>query len=196
MKQISWMVLGWLLLASALLASNAQCADEPLPPEVKALIGMKLPPKVVGKKQALIPDFKEVGGALVDTDEKQGSSLAYSEGVVGNKWPVFIVERIASDRSAEILDAKMLPENLIEWRHDDGNIKFLKGRHTFSEDCHTEEQGTQLIFGLVKPEKGKSDCAHYSGRVKRAWQVDRQSGQITPIPTKGIKCEYGISSCY
>lgn len=188
-------LLGWAVMV--LLAGNAQGADDVLPPEVRALVGMKVPPKIVGKEPSPIPDFYYLGGALVDEDVKQDSSLAYSEGVVAGKWPVFIVRRIASDRSAEILDARVLPDNLIGWRFNGKDIEYLKGRYTFSEHCQIEEKDLQLIFGLVKPEKGKSDCAHFSRRVKLAWQIDRQSGRITSIPTKGVKCEYiTMSACY
>lgn len=181
----------------ALQAGNARATDEAMPPEVKKLIGMKLPPKVAGRVPALIPDFYEVTGALVGQDEHQENEIAYSEGVVGNKWKVFIVERISTDKSVEILDAQILPENLIEWRLDDGNRKYLEGRYRFSVNCHTKEKSSQIIFGLVKPEKGKSDCAHFSRRVKLAWQIDRQSGRITLMPTKDMKCEYiTMSACY
>lgn len=163
-------LLGWSLMV--LVAGNAQGADEVMPPEVKAIIGMKLSPKVVGRKQAEIPGFHRITGALIGQDELQGNMLAYDEGVVGDKWPVFIVVRIASDQSAEILDAQMLPANLIEWRLVDGNRKYLEGRYRFSVNCKIEEEDKRLIMGLVKPEKGKSDCAHFSRRVKQAWQVD------------------------
>ncbi|MDD5472266.1 MAG: hypothetical protein PHP05_10170, partial [Sideroxydans sp.] len=142
-------------------------------------------------------DFYEVTGALLGQDERQENELAYGEGVVANKWDVFIVERFSADKSVEILDAQMLPANLIEWRLDDGNRKYLEGRYRFSVNCYAEEKASHLIFGLVKPVKGKSDCAHFSKRVKLAWQVDRQSGRITPIPAKGVKCEYiTMSACY
>lgn len=181
----------------AMLAGNARGAEVAMPPEVKALIGMKLPPKIVGRTPADIPGFYQMSGALIWTEEKQGNALTYDEGVVGDKWPVFIVGRISSDKSAEILDAQMLPANLIEWRLDNGNRKYLEGRYRFSVNCKIKEKDTRIILGLVKPEKGKSDCAHFSSRVKLAWQVDRQSGRITPMPTKGMKCEYiTMSACY
>ncbi len=184
-------------LCGMLLACNSQGSEDVMPPEVQKLIGMKILPKVVGRKQADIPNFHPISGALIDEDVKQGSALTYSEGVVDNKWPVFIVEMIASDMSAEILDAKMLPANLIEWQMENGNKKYLDGRYKFSGHCQTKEESSQIIFGLVKPEKGKSDCAHFSRRVKLAWLIDRQSGQITPLPSKDVMCEYiTMSECY
>ncbi len=180
-----------------LAADNAAIQDEPLPPEVKKLIGMKLQPKVVGRVPAHIPGFYEVTGALLGQDERHENELAYGEGVVANKWAVFIVERFLADKSVEILDAQMLPENLIEWRIDEGNRKYLEGRYRFSVNCHTEEKASHHIFGLVKTEKGKSDCAHFSKQVKLAWRVDRQSGRITPTSSKGMRCEYiTMSACY
>lgn len=174
--------------------SNAQGADNAMPPEISSLIGMKLPPKVVGKKAADIPEFIYLGSAL--RSEESGSSLAYDEGLAGGKWPVFLIERIYKDKTTVILDAQMLPANLMEWRFVGGQFTFLKDRFKLSDRCQSGSEDTRIIFGLVKAEKGKSDCGHISKRVKQAWKIDRQSGQITPMPIQGLQCYFlEISEC-
>src|SRR3989338_5643637 len=66
--------------------SNAQGADNAMPPEVSSLIGMKLPPKITveGNRTADIPEFIYLGGAL--RSEESGVSLAYDEGLASGKW--------------------------------------------------------------------------------------------------------------
>jgi len=176
--------------------SNAQGADNAMPPEVSSLIGMKLPPKITveGNRTADIPEFIYLGGAL--RSEESGVSLAYDEGLASGKWPVFLIERIYENKTTVILDAQMLPANLMEWRFVGGQFTFLKNRFKLSDRCKGEGEDTRLIFGLVKAEKGKSDCGHTSKRVKQAWQIDRQSGRITPMPTNGLQCYFlEISEC-
>ena len=91
----------------ALLAGNAQGADETLPPEVKALIGMKIPPKVVGKRGGDIPNFIQLNGGMLNRNignETPRAELGYEEGLVDKRWPVFIVSASHNDRTLEILD--------------------------------------------------------------------------------------------
>ena len=175
------------------LAGNAQAADAAMPPEVKALIGMKLPPLVVGKAAASIPNFISHGGSLLD--EQSGEMLAYNEGIVGGKWPVFVVQRINKERYLEVLDAQLLPADLLDWRFVDGefknnsdHFKFVKGRYSLSQSCQPDEG--QIIFGLIKPENGKETCEHDTSRVKRAWNINRQNGKISSKSTKGLSCHY------
>lgn len=178
--------------------ANAQCIGDSLPPEVRTLIGMKLPPKIVGMKQAGIPGFSRVNGALlVDSGEKTDSVLAYSEGLFEGKWSIFFLERIYPDMSIEILDAQVLPANLLDWRLVNGKPEGNSGRFRLSERCRANDKDERIILGLVKPEHGKEDCAHFSKRVKQAWQMDMKSGCLTPIATSGLKCEYiTMNDCY
>ncbi len=170
-------------------ALNALGADDAMPSEVQVLIGMKIPPKVKGTARASIPNFVSKGG--------EWGAISYEEGMVGGKWPVFIVERIDADRSLEILDVQMLPINLIDWRYVDGkfknkseHFKFVKNRLSLSEKCRADENDQRMIFGLIKQEIGKEACSHFSKLVQQAWMIDRQSGKITPIPTKDLQCFY------
>lgn len=190
-----------------LVVGNAQGADDALPPEVRALIGMKLPPvRVEGKDikslkplppdyvrmvPASVPRFIDTGGALFYESDKPKYSLAYSEGLADGKWPVFITERIYEDKSTEILDVQMLPAELLEWPYEDKQLKhYLADRFRFSESCRSGSEDSRIIFGLVKAEQGKSDCGHFSKRVKMAWLIDPQTGRIKSLSTHGLQCYF------
>ena len=191
---------------------NAYCGDIPVPPEVQALISMKLPPvRIEGKDiksvkpyppdfvrmvPTSIPEFIYVDGALIYENDKPKYSLGYSAGFADGKWPVFTLERIYEDKSKEILDAQMLPAELIEWQLVDKKTKHLKGRFRLSESCRASSEDNRIIFGLVKAERGKSDCGHFSRRVKMAWLIDQQTGRINPMSARGLQCYFlTMSEC-
>ena len=134
--------------------NTVRAEDEPLPPEVKALIGMNIPPKIVGKKGGNIPNFIRVSERNLNKqigDEKPGAELGYEEGLLNEKWLVFIVSASHKDRTLEILDVQMLPENLINWRYENGKVKGIGNRFEFSY-CHSSIDYRRIILGLVKPE--------------------------------------------
>lgn len=184
-----------LVCSFAMQSCSAQDEKEALPPEVKAMIGIKIPPKIVGERGGDIPKFSRLGGALVKENDS-GNTLAYDEGVASGQWPVFFVERIFKDKTTEILDVQMLPENLMEWRFVGEKIVFLKNRYKLSSHCQKQPEDSRIIFGLVKAKKGKSDCGHFSPYVDRAWQIDQQTGEISTVPAKGLQCYFiEISEC-
>lgn len=178
----------------AMQSCSAREEKEVLPQEVKVMIGMKIPPKEKGRGGD-IPKLTLLNGALVKEDDS-GNTLAYEEGLVSGKWPVFFVERILKDKTTEILDAQLLPENLIQWRFVGENVVFLKNRYQLSNHCQKQPVDSKIIFGLVKARRGKSDCGHFSQHVDRAWQIDPLTGQISTVPAKGLQCYYlEISEC-
>lgn len=195
------------------LLANAQGTDDAMPPEVKALIGMKLspvrvegrdikrapwtkplPPDYVKMVPPSIPNFVDVASAVIPVTNvlsaRSDCALGYYLGDANGKWPVFLIDCTYPDMSVEILDVQMLSENLIEWKYIGGKRKFLEDRFQFSDSCETRVGDSRIIFGLVKPEKGKLDVSHDSIRVKQAWQIDEQSGRIAPISTKELQCHY------
>lgn len=176
-----------------------QCGDDTLPQVVKALIGVRLPPLFVGVKQAGILSFIEVNGAVIaDSADENGSVIAYSEGVFKGKWTVFFVERIFHpDRSKVILDARILPADLLDWRMVNGEPAPNIGQYKFSGRCRANKEDARTILGLVRPERGKEDCAHFSSRIKQAWEMDRERNCLLPVATQGLKCEYiTMNDCY
>ena len=186
MKLVSLAILGCLAIAP-----RAYAAEDSMPPEVKALIGTRIPPYVSSKGQigrADIPNFVSKNSSW--------ASISFEEGVFSGKWPAFIVERDNKDMSTEILDIQMIPKELIDWEFVGGQFQNVEGRYSLSEHCKSREDDERWIVGLVKPEKGKADCGHNSKRIKQTWMVDQQTGRITPISPKGLQCYYmAISSC-
>lgn len=174
----------------AMLAGNAQGAEEHLPSEVQALVGMKIPPEIVGKSGSPIPKFIRFGGGMLNRkigNETPRAELIYEEGIVDEKWPVFIVYASHADKTREILDAQLLPKKLINWRYEDGKIRWLEkeDRLIFSIWCQYAKGDGRIIFGLEDP---KFEHEGMSTRIERAWEIDQQSGHIKSISTQGITC--------
>jgi hypothetical protein len=175
---------------TVVLAGDAAIPDGSLPPEVKKLIGMKIPPKVMGKRGGDIPNFIRFGGGMLNKqigNETPRAELIYEEGLVVEKWPVFVVYASHADKTRDILDAQLLPKNLINWRYANGKIEWLESsdRLIFSIDCQYANGDGRIIFGLEDP---KFEREGMSTRIERAWEVDPQSGHIKSIPTQGITC--------
>lgn len=173
-----------------LLVGNAQGADEPLPPEVKKLVGMKIPPKVNGRTPAAIPGFIRLSGRMLDRQigiETSRAELISEEGLLDEKWPVFIVYASHADKTREILDVRLLPKNLINWRYVNGKIVGAgKGDfYIFSTWCQYAKGDGRIIFGLEDPTVEHNGM---STRIKRAWEIDSRSGYIKSISTQNISC--------
>lgn len=183
-----------LMCSLAMQPCSARDQKEVLPPEVNAMIGMKIPPKENGRGGD-IPKFTRLGGALVQEDEL-GNALAYEEGLIDGKWSVFVVERILRDKTTEILDVQLLPVSLIQWQFVGEKVVFLKNRYQLSNHCQKQPDDSRIIFGLVKARRGKSDCGHFSQNVERAWQINKSTGQISSVPANGLQCYFlEISEC-
>jgi hypothetical protein len=173
-----------------IVTGNTLAADNALPPEVQKLIGMKIPPKVMGKSGGDIPNFILFSGGMLNKkigNETPRANLIYEEGLVAEKWPVFVVYASHADKTRDILDAQLLPNKLINWRYANGKIKRLENgdRLIFSIDCQYENGDGRIIFGLEDP---KVEREGMSTRIERAWEVDPQSGHIKSISTQNISC--------
>lgn len=211
---------GWMLVATG----SAYCGDIPLPPEVQALIGMKIPPVVKGNKSVArngIPGFLAVSSSVAlsrsgSSQSDDGKTLGLETGVLASGRQLLLVAAIRQDLTTEILDALMLPPDLIDW-YFEGNFEYALqhdrahrdryfkwywqagqvGRFALSESCGANEEDERIIIGLIKQEKGKETCSHYSKRVKLAWLLDKQSGRLKPISTQGLQCHYiSEDDCY
>lgn len=183
---------GWqtLLAVVALMLSMHSDAETLMPSEIKALVGMKLPPKVYGQEQARIPGYSEAGGRLLGLMQSKTpkARLAYSDGIFG-EWPLLVVQAIYEDRSIEILDIHILPADLINWRYVNGRFQWLDDRYDLTQ-CYQQFKSGKIIVGLVRPEsKPRKGMEGFSSRVKRAWEIDQRNGQITAISTKDVQCE-------
>lgn len=199
----------WLVVISVGLAPCCAYCRSPNPPEVQALIGMMIPPAtkqmqvLVDKKTGRletrekkvsgdIPGFTPINGTLLSQD-KNSYSLGFDEGFI-NRIPGFIVTKIYADLSLELIDVISLPPALVEWRLLKGKVVYVTDRYRLSPSCESKGSTSDLgvyvrVVGLVKPERGKSDCAHESAMVRRAWGIS-EDGHISEIETSGLKCHY------
>ena len=161
-------------------------ADEVRPAEIINLIGVTIPPIVAGKSRANVPSFvakESIGGG--------SGTISYEYGVIGDRWPVLIVESINEDRALKILNIQMLPANQLDWRYENGKFLELEGHLHVSFFCKSSEKDKRNIFGLIKPERDKSGCVHLNSKqVKQAWLVDGNDGRIISISPRGLTCVY------
>lgn len=181
-----------LLIASGsvVLAGDAPIPDEPLPQEVRKLVGMKIPTDVVGSKGKYIPRFIRFGSGMLNRkigNEVPKAELVYEEGLINEKWSVFMVSAMNENGVLEILDARLLPKDEINWRYANGKITRLEDGDflIFSPYCQYENNEDRIIFGLEDP---KYERDNYSTRIERAWEIDPQTGRIKSISTQGVIC--------
>lgn len=152
------------------------------PPEVDALIGMRIPPIVPGKKSGHIPGWASIGGASFN--DWVGVSQVYSK-----YGSAIAVIRRDKDQSRLILDVKMLPPNILTYDLVNNKTRLRKEWHRYyAIGGHCERQDGEYIIGLMRPEPGKHDCNHESRQVIKAWQVNIHDGQMKEIQPIGVRC--------
>lgn len=190
---LSVCVTAWIVF---ILWSQPAHAREPNPPEIQALVGMKISPKN-NTTPGSLADFRRVEGSLLvlDPDNQTWIGMPTLDFGFFDNTPVFILSRISSDKSTEIMDVQMLPKAVLEMQLKDGKVVANHNGYRFSEHCNLLNPAVGMkdlfwIFGLVKPEKGKSDCTHNSRRVFKAWRVDQRNGNIEEIQPDNVQCEY------
>lgn len=196
------------LVASLLLlfSDSAYCGD-PVPPEVQALVGVRVPPTTrqqynfnvktgerktrVEASPGAVPGFTEVEQVLIV--KRQAYSLGFVAGFI-RSTPAFFVDRINSDFSREIIDAKPLPPTIYEHRLVRGEMVSSGGWGRLASWCDFDSPSRDVskylvTIGLVIPQKGKANCAHFSKQVVRAWGIE-ESGRIEDISSEGLVCHY------
>lgn len=181
----------FVLLAAgiALLTGNAQAADEALPPEVKALIGMKIPAKAPGRTGD-IPEWKTIVGGVLGSKpndiQEMGLEELYRDGI-----SIFVIDLMDKrDRSRTVLDARLLPRQLLSYEIKNGKIVMKRNSsqlYSLVMGCE-RNRSEETIVGLMRPEPGKGNCTHNSKQVKRAWLIDPQTGRITDISPQDVSC--------
>lgn len=168
-----------------LLIGNAQAGDDALPPEVKALIGMKIPSKIPGVPGS-IPRWLSLWGAgIVNTiyfDELQRENIT-----------ILTIELIdTKDQTISILDARVISRNPKELQYyvKDGKPEQkndLSGYMITSSCQRKNSEENELILGMWRFDSGPK-CGATSTLVKKAWLLDPKSGRLTDIPSKGVFC--------
>lgn len=196
------------LISISLFSCSAFCRERN-PPEIQALIGMKIPPKTEQKvvfdketgryelresiSRGKIPLFTPVDQELL-TNYKNTNSFGFEAGYIG-KTACLLVVLLSRDQSFEISDAIAIHPGVPEWQMRNGKVVYDSRRYRLSTECSYSEPKKAIggyihLIGFVKPLKNKSDCAHVSGRVGQAWGVDGDTGKILEISTADLKCSY------
>lgn len=170
-----------LLLATAALTLSACVSAEIEPLEVKALVGMKIPPAIAGKARGSIPNFVL----------KEGEGR-FEDGVYADKWYVLIATSVDENLTTEILAVLVLPEKLRSWEYRNGEFKPRREGFPFSYQCHASEDDKRVIVAFYEQRIGKNCAYARSDKVKRAWMFDVHKRAFFPIPTKGLWCEDAI----
>lgn len=183
-----------------IVSANSWSREAAPPQDVQALIGKKIPAAIKGKASGSIPDFLVLSSTGINVIVN-GRNIELRTGVTAGGSQVSLVIAKDADFNTEILDALLLPPDLIDWyvagdknasRKPQEIFKWRKGRFTLSEDvgCRKDKKDTRFIVGLVKPEKGKETCSHYSRRVRNAWLLNTKSGRFEAISTQNLSCLY------
>lgn len=170
-------------------AEDTICADpgharDMNPPEVEALIGMRIPPIIPGKKSGSIPGWTSIGGTSFN--DWVGASQIYS----AHNSAIAVIRR-DKDQSRLILDAKILPSRLLTYDLINNKTRPRKHWHQYyAVSSRCERLDGEYIIGLMRPEPGKYDCNHESRRVIKAWQVNLNDGQMKEIQPAGVHCYF------
>lgn len=165
-----------------LLTNSAHAEDEPLPPEVKRLIGMKV---LLRENPAFVPvDWEELLGAGIGVENLGFEVLQKNETVV------LTVTRI-QDSTKSILDARVISGKLLRVYLEDGKRKWRKNEmqwYRITNQCSRNGMNKpETILGMWKFEPNRK-CTDSSSLVKKAWLVNLENGHLTEISTQGVSC--------
>lgn len=171
-------------------AGDMPIQDEPLPPEVKKLIGMKIP----AKAGDVVPGWKVIGAGMLvinsNAEKKLGYELLYQKNI-----SIFLVDVMNGDRNRTIIDVRVLPRQLLNYTVRDEQIVFKKNAnhfYMFEHNCQRGSDKSVLVVGLTRPEDDKTGYTHWSSQVRRAWVIDQGTGKISEVLPQGISCHVEI----
>jgi len=173
-------------------SGRALAVEEPLPPEVKALIGMEVPAKAPGRPGD-VPGWISLWGSLImGSETTDGDEFGFEIDQKAN-ITILIVERLHKFNKT-ILDARVIPGNLLPYYTEKKNGHTVwkeKDRAKFfdiNEGCsRSNREANEIIIGMWRYKPGHLCKAAFS-QVKKAWLLDRNNGHLTEISTEGVSC--------
>lgn len=194
MKKIMSSLIFVAVAGMALLVGNAKAADEVMPPVVKALIGMKIPPKSLGRPGD-VPGWVEIWGEGIGGSHP----IYFSELQKGSVTILAITSIDDENQTTTILDGRVIPGNLLN-RYLNKGKSVLKENdlqlYRITASCwrgdSPETEG--ILVGMWRYKPGTSGCGGPSNFVKKAWLLDLESGVLTDISTKGVSCRE-VNTC-
>jgi len=184
----------WVICAALLfgitIANQASYARDKNPTEVEALIGMRIPAKAPGR-QGSVPGWWMMGSYALDAAKRPQQSLGVEE-LYRDDVSIFVIDLLdEKDLSRTILDAQVIPRNLLWYNAKNGKFAQKNNRRLYRFNSMCKRADFETIVGLMRPESGKEDCTHHSKQVIRAWRIDQQTGHIVDTSTQGVSCFKG-----
>lgn len=179
-------------------AEKTICADpgyirDKNPPEVDALIGMRIPPRAPGK-QGNIPGWVSRTSRSFHHGTKPLDTLSGIEEIYRPNMVALIVDKLEKKNLERvILDAQVLPMELMPYRIRRGELVWKNNWHKYYGINVCEKEGEAYIVGLMRPETGKKDCNHETHQVKRAWRVEKNTGHIEEISPRSVHCYFDLA---
>ena len=191
LSQINRCLLVFVVLSLMMLkVINAQGEENTLTPELRSLVGMRIPANAQGM-QGDVPGWFVMGSYALSAPKHKLLSMGVEE-LYRDDVSIFVIDIVDEmDWSRTILDVQVLPQNMLWYDIKNSNIVPKKDEHMYSFNSMCKRADSQIIVGLMRPELGKEDCTHYSKQVLRAWEIDPQIGRITEIPVQGVSCFRG-----
>lgn len=175
-----------LCFASAIPTSYARDKN---PPEVEALIGMRIPSEKQGSF-GKIPGWKTKGWTALSISPRPQQDMSVEELYRDDEF-IFIIKLFdKKDWSTTILDAQILPLRLLEYQTKNGELVWKKNTQGYNFESMCQNPQLDTVVGLMRPEPGKEICTHKSKQVQRAWKIDKKTGHITEIPPQGVSCHW------
>lgn len=180
-----------LLISSAMpvLASHAQGTNEPLPPEVKMLIGIHIKSNKQGEF-GRVENWKTRRWTTLNIFPKPNLSMGVEE-LYRDNTSIFVVELMnKADWSMTLLDVRVLPRHMLNYDVKNGTIVWSKNSRAYRFESMCYRKPKETIVAIMRPERGKEDCTHTTRQVKRAWKIDQETGHISEISAHGVSCAY------
>lgn len=171
-----------------LLAGNARGAENAMPLEVRALIGMRIQSEKQGEF-GNVKGWKFKGWTTLNIFPNPGQTIGVEE-LYRDDMSIFaIVLTDKTDWSMTVLDVRVLPRQTLNYNVKNGEIVWKKSAraYRFENMCYLPKE---TVVAIARPEKGKEDCTHTTKQIKRAWKVDQETGRISEIPTQGVSCSF------
>lgn len=208
MNRFALIALGGLLILSV----SAQATDDNLPADIKAFIG-KTVPRLGLRNQSEIPGWRSLeSGWIVHKGYKVSDGVLLFDELQKGDITVLAIEWIIGTKkqTMTILDATVVPKNLLNVYVDKGKIKkFITLRdqidhmhqqmYRVSANCWGSHPdvviGKEILIGLWQ-RADESDCGGNSTFVKKAWILNLESGKLSETKlTEDMHCNDPLEMC-
>lgn len=152
--------------------------------EIMSLIGLKIAPTPNGK-QGDIAGWHSLSGSSVSSST---CSVYLENGYMRNEGG-FILVQLDKDMTRTVRDGRVVSKDLLRYELKNEKLAWRKDavKKYGVENC--EKAGEKdAVIGLMRPERGKEGCLHYSKQVKMAWRVNAKTCKLEEIPSNGVVC--------